>query len=410
MKSEFIVSIDVGSTKVSILIGEVGAECSTLRIIGAGKAPCEGMKKGSIIDIEQVADSIRQAGTEAEKMAGVEIHGVCASVSGNHIRSFNSRGVIAIPTSRREVTRKDIERVTDAARNITLPSDMEILHAIPQDFVVDNQRDIRDPVGMSALRLEAEVHIVTALCTQIENFAKAFKKAGLDLINMVFEPLATGRAVLLEEEMESGCLLIDMGGGVTSYALYHGGCVRSSGIIAAGGANITNDLAIGLRTPVSTAETLKKAHGVALASLAGEDDVFEVPGTGMRPGREVRRQVAAAIIEPRAEEIFTMIKKAISSDPFHRLLGGGAVLTGGSSRMPGMDAVAEQVLDLPVRLGTPFGLDGLAEIVNDEGWSCGVGLLVYERDSLDQAWMGEGIHGRGLGWVLNRIRKIASLF
>jgi cell division protein FtsA len=409
MSSEFIVSIDIGSTKVAVLIGELGAE-ETVRIIGAGHRPCEGMKKGVVVNIEQVAACIREARAEAEKMAGVEIHGVCASVSGSHIRSFNSGGVIAIPMSRREVTRRDIERVTEAARNITLPVDREILHAIPQDFIVDNHRDIRDPVGMSAMRLEAGVHIVTAESMTVENFVKAIRKAGLELINTVFEPLAAARAVLSEEEMEGGCLLIDSGGGVTSFVLYHGGCVRCTGVIAVGGANITNDLAIGLRVPASAAEWIKQEHGVALTALAGEDEAVELPPGRTQGGREIRTQIIASIIEPRCEEIFTMVKRAVSTNPFYRLLGGGVVLTGGGACLSGIGSVAEQVMSMPVRIGRPQGLTGLVEVAGDESFSCGAGLLLYERDSILDGGLTGRDGGRRFGWMIERLKRIASLF
>ncbi len=406
MSSEFVVGTDLGTTKVSVLIGEVNSR-GEIRVIGAGTCPSEGVKKGVVVNIDKASECVRRAKAEAEKMAGVEIRGVCVGVSGSHVRSFNSRGVIAIPSSRREITARDVKRVVEAGRSITLPHDREIIHAIPQDFVVDSQGGIRDPIGMSAMRLEADVHIVTGLSTPIENLSKVLKKAGLEIIDLVFEPIAATRAVLSPEEMESGSLLVDIGGGVTNYALTFGGCVRNSGVIAAGGTHITRDLAIGLRTPASVAEELKKEHGIALTSMAGEDETVEVPGVSGRKGQKVGMQIIAAIIEPRCEEIFTMVKKAVSHDEYYRMLGGGIVLTGGSVCIRGMEGVAEQVFDLPVRMGHPSGLEGLVEVVCDEEWSMGVGLLMYGRDNI----VGSVRGGKErLRWMIDGLRRIASLF
>ncbi len=408
MTSDFIVGIDLGTTKVSVLIGELGQD-GDLRIIGAGKCPSEGINKGAVTNIERAAECVRVTMMEAEKMAGVEIRGVCAGVSGTYIKSFNSRGVIAIPTHRREVNASDVERVTEAAAGITLPSNREIIHSMPQDFVVDNQEGIKDPVGMSAMRLEADVHIVTGLSMPIENLEKVLRRADLDVIDFVFEPIATARAVLTEEEMTRGCLLVDIGGSVTGYALYHGGCARASGAVALGGANITNDLSIGLRTPSSVAEVIKQEHGIALASLADEHRTVEVPGMGGRAGKMVRLQIIAAIIEPRCEEICAHVKEAVSSDPFYRMLGGGIVLTGGGSRIHGMEGVAEQVFDLPARGAVPHELDGLSEMACGEEASAVVGLMLFERD----AFLAQGARGRFSGnfkWMKKGIRKLKSLF
>lgn len=407
MSSEFVVGLDIGTTKVAVLIGEFTSEGET-RIIGAGSAPAAGIKKGVVVNMDQAADSVRAAVAQAERMAGVEIRGVCAAVSGPHMRSFNSRGVIAIPTSRREVSAKDVDKVTEAARSITLPIDREIVHSLPQDFVVDNQAGIHDPVGMSATRLEADVHIVTALGMPLENMLKVSKKVGLEIVEMVFDPLAAARAVLTKDEMNMGCLLVDVGGSITNYALYYGGTVRMSGVVGAGGVNVTNDLAVGLRTSAVVAEDLKIAHGLALASLANEDETVMVPGIGERESREVRTQILAAIIEPRSEEIFTMVKKAVSADPFYRLLGAGVVLTGGTSLLRGMDGVAEEVFDLPVRIGRPMSLMGLSELVGSAEWTTGIGLLLCGRDRMAAQGF-DGAAGR-VKWMIHSVRRIASLF
>jgi cell division protein FtsA len=407
MSSEFVVGLDMGTTKVAVLIGEFTPAGET-RIIGAGTSPAEGIKKGVVVNMDQAAECVRSAVIQAERMAGVEIRGVCAGVSGPHMRSFNSRGVIAIPTSRHEVAAKDVEKVTEAARSITLPFEQEIVHALPQDFVVDNQGGIHDPIGMSAMRLEADVHIVTALGMPLENIVKVCKKVGLEIVDMVFEPFAAARAVLTKDEMNIGCLLVDVGGGITNYALYYGGSVRASGVVAAGGANVTNDLAVGLRTPASVAEGLKVAHGVALTTLAADEESIVVPGIGDRGGRHVRTQILAAIIEPRSEEIFTMVKKAVSAEPFFRLIGAGIVLTGGGSRLKGMDGLAEEVFDLPVRIGRAQGLMGLSELVESAEWTTSIGLILCGRDRI--AERGFGGPADRVKWMIHRLRRIAGLF
>jgi cell division protein FtsA len=407
MSSDFVVGLDVGTTKVAVLIGEFTSEGET-RIVGAGSARAEGIKKGVVVNMDEAADCVRAAVAKAERMAGVEIRGVCAAVSGPHIRSFNSRGVIAIPAARREVTERDVEKVTEAARSITLPFDREIVHSMPQDFVVDNQAGIRDPVGMSGTRLEAEVHIVTALGMSVENMVKVSKKVGLEIVDLIFDPFASARAVLTRDEMNLGCLLIDVGGGVTNYALYHGGTVRASGVVAAGGVNVTNDLAVGLRTNGPVAEDLKIDHGVALASLVNDEETIMVPGIGEREAREVRTQILSAIIEPRTEEIFTMVKKAVANDPFYNLLGAGIVLAGGGSRLRGMEGVAEEVFGLPVRTGKASNLMGLSELVDSAEWTTGIGLLLHGRDRI-AARGGDGAFDR-VRTMINRLKRIASLY
>jgi cell division protein FtsA len=407
MSSDFVVGLDMGTTKVAVLIGEFTSEGET-RIVGAVSVPAGGIKKGVVVNMDEAADSLRAAVSQAERMAGVEIRGVCAGVSGPHIRSFNSRGVIAIPTSRREVSAKDVDKVTEAARSITLPLDQEIVHSLPQDFVVDNQPGIHDPVGMSATRLEADVHVVTSLGMPLENMLKVARKVGIEIVDMVFDPIAAARAVLTRDEMNLGCCLVDVGGGVTNYALYCGGAVRASGVVAAGGMNVTNDLAVGLRTSAPVAERLKIAHGLALASLANDEETIMVPGVGDRQPREVRTQILAAFIEPRTEEIFTMVKKAVCGDPFYRLLGAGIVLTGGGSRLRGMDGVAEEVFGLPVRAGRPASLMGLSELVDSAEWTTGIGLLLCGRDRIGERG-GDGAVDR-VKWMVNRVRRIASLF
>ncbi|MCK4538093.1 MAG: cell division protein FtsA [Candidatus Krumholzibacteria bacterium] len=407
MHPEFIVSVDFGTTKIAATVGEYLD--GQMKIIGAASRPSAGIRKGMIIDIEDAAACVGEAVEQAEKMAGLDIEGVCAGISGPHVRSINSRGMVTIPSDRGEVTYADVERVTEAAGNIILPADMEILHTIPLDFMVDKQRGISDPTGMHASRLGVEVHIVTAQTAFIENLRRVFERVGIEMINTVFQPIACAHAVVKDEEMASGCLVIDVGGGITDYALYHGGFVRVSGVIPAGGENITRDIAIGLRIPESVANDVKLKYGLALESLAGEDEIVLLPGEQENGGREVRKKIIAAIIEPRCEEIFEMVKNAVSSSPWFETMGGGVVLTGGGSKLMGMKSVAGQVFDLPVRKGLPDGLSGLSEVVADEIWSAVVGLMFFESDRINKE-ASRKRHGGSFRLMLDRIRKIASLF
>jgi cell division protein FtsA len=391
-----------------VVIGELVVE-GPIKIVGVGTAESQGMKKGVVVNIEEAASCVYRAVREAEKMAGVEIQGVCASLSGPDARSFNSRGVIALPPGTREIMEGDVNRVLSVARNVALPADREIIQVIRQDYIVDAHRGIEDPIGMSAARLGAEVHIVTGLSMPLDNLTKVLRRAGLGIVNMVFEPVASAQAICTPEEMASGCLVIDMGGGVTSFALYHEGFVRTSGVIPVGGANVTNDIAIGLRIPFPAAEELKQMHGIALSSLAGEEEMVEVSGSADRGAGEIRAQFIAAVIEPRCEEIFTMVKDAVTADRQIPVLGGGVVLTGGASQIRGMPGVAEQVFDLPVRYGRPRGCDGLVEFVCDPGSSTVVGLLYNERDHLaGDSGVGGGMLGR-LKSIAERLKSVASL-
>ncbi len=411
MFPEYVVSIDIGTTKISVLVGELMTE-GTVKVVGVGSCQAEGMKKGMVVDMDRAVECVSLAKAKAEKMAGVEIRGVCAGFSGPHVKCFNSRGMIPLSVNSREINDKDLENVTAAASGVTLPVDREIIQVLRQDFILDKQDGVNNPIGMSASRLGAGVHIVTGQRMPVDNISRVLEKSGLEIVNLVFEPLASARAVLSSEEMESGSLVVDMGGGVSSYALFFGGCVRSSGVIAAGGSSMTNDLAIGLRVPVCIAEDIKIRHGVALTSMAGENDVIEVPDMEGQNKGEVRTQILAAIIEPRCEEIFAMIKKAVSSEPFYRMLGGGVVLTGGASGVRGMDTVAEQVFDLPVRIGSPVKLEGLAEMVDDGIWSAGIGLLLNESAGVTAGGSRSrrGSPGDRIGWMMNGLKKIASFF
>ncbi|MBN2072082.1 MAG: cell division protein FtsA [Candidatus Krumholzibacteriota bacterium] len=408
MNPEYLVSVDIGTTKIAVLVGEFSEE-GKMKVIGAASEPSAGIRKGSVVDLEEAALSLQRSVERASRMAGVEIEGVCAGISGPRIGSINSGGLVTINRMSNEVTSADVARVTEKAGNITLPADMEVVHILPQDFTVDSQTGIKDPIGMAGLKLGAEVHLVTAETAHMENLVKIFEKCGLDLINAVFLPVASAEAVLSKEEKESGSLLIDIGGGITDFAFYYGGSVRASGVIPAGGDNITRDLAIGLRVSERVAEDIKIRHGLALESMAGEDEIFVMPGNQENGGREIRKQIAAAIIEPRCEELFSMVKAVVSANRYYSMMGAGVIITGGGSKVMGMRSVASQVFDMPVRRGVPSGLDGLFEIVSEESWSAGVGLLQFESDRLRREEAGKKAQN-SIDWMFKSIRKIASLF
>ncbi|MDD3643489.1 MAG: cell division protein FtsA [Candidatus Krumholzibacteria bacterium] len=407
MLPEFIVSVDIGTERTAVLVGETGAG-GPMRIIGAAEQPSAGVRKGMIVDIEQAADTLRRTARHAARMAGVEIHGLCTGLTGPHIRSFDSRGMVPLSGGRREVTAADVECVTRTARTITIPGDVEILHAIPQDFTVDDTRGVRDPAGMTAERLGTEIHLITAQTVHVENIVKVVERAGYEVVNIVFTPLAAANAVLSEAEREAGSLLIDLGAGVSSFVLYQSGSVRASGVLAAGAANVTNDLAVGLRLPRPVAEELKLRRGLALSSLAGDGEVLTVPESGSEGG-EIRREILAAIIEPRCEEIFSMIKSAVWGDPRVQPAGSSAVLTGGGSKLEGIGEVASQVFGMPARVGRPADLDGLCEIVAGESWSACVGMLLYESDRLAREQQ-QRRGRRGLGRMIGSLKRITGLY
>ena len=369
------VGLDIGTTKISCIIADQN-QAGEVRVVGVGNAPSEGLRRGVVVDLDKTVASITRAVEEAERMAGVEVKGVYAGIAGDHIRSINSRGVIAVSRKDNEIAAADVERVIEAAKAIAIPMDREIIHVIPQEFIVDDQDGIKDPVGMSGVRLEAEVHIITGAVTSAKNICRAIQRSGLKVYDLVLEPLASATAVLDDDERDLGVVLLDIGGGTTDVAVFHEGSIRHTAIIPFGGANVTSDIAIGLRTPIDKAEALKIQHGCALASLVSADDKLGVSGVGGRADREISRHVLASMIEPRMEEIFALANKEVRKNHFAELLGGGVVLTGGTSLMPGIAELAEQVFEMPVRLGVPRGLGGLSASVADPRFSTGVGLVL----------------------------------
>lgn len=395
-KENILVGLDIGTTKICAVVGEVSDE-GRINILGIGTSPSRGLKKGVVINIESTVDSIKKAVEEAELMAGVEINAVYAGIAGGHIKSFNSRGVIAVRDG--EVSQGDIERVVDAARAVAIPMDRKILHVIPQEFIIDGQDGIKEPLGMSGVRLEAEVHIITGAVTSVQNIVKSVNRAGLEVLDITLQPLASSEAVLTSEEKELGVALVDIGGGTTDIATFMEGSLCHTAVLGIGGNHLSNDIAVGLRTPAAEAEKIKIKYGCALSSLVKEEETIEVPSVGGRSPRVLSRQILANIIQPRAEEIFSLVEKEISKIGFEEMVASGVVITGGTSITEGMPEIAEQVLNLPVRRGTPMNVGGLVDIVNSPIYATGVGLLLYEVKNKDR---GEVRRFRG-GNLFNKV-------
>ncbi|MCK5327670.1 MAG: cell division protein FtsA [Candidatus Latescibacteria bacterium] len=378
-REEIVAGLDIGTTKISAIIALVGAG-EEPKIIGAGTSPSVGLRRGVVINIEKTVRSIEKAVSEAELMAGVKIGSVYAGIAGDHIRSINSRGVIAVSRGDgdgNEITRDDVDRVIEAAKAVAIPMDREILHVLPQEYIVDNQPGIKDPVGMAGVRLEAEVHIVTGAVTSAQNICESIRRAGIEVEDVVLEPLASSYSVLSQDEKDLGVGLLDVGGGTTDIALFFDGSIRHTAVIAFGGNNVTRDMAIGLRTPSEQAERIKIEHGCALGSLVEGDAMIQVPGVGGRALREVTRKELCAIIEPRMEEIFTLVLREIKRTDYVELMSTGMVLTGGGAMMDGTAELAERIFDLPVRLGVPQGVTGLTDEVTSPIHATGVGLVLY---------------------------------
>ena len=379
-RENIIVGLDIGTTKICAIVGEIK---DTLRsdglpgvdIIGIGISPSRGLRKGVVVNIESTVESIKRAVEEAELMAGVQIQAVYAGIAGGHIKGFNSRGLVAVKD--REVTPADVRRVIDAARAVSIPLDREVLHVLPQEFIVDDQDGIKDPLGMAGVRLEAEVHIITGAVTSAQNIIKSVNRAGLEVLDIILQPLASSEAVLTPEERDLGVTLVDIGGGTTDIATFVDGGVWHTAVLALGGNHLTSDVAIGLRTPMADAEKIKIKYGCAMTSMIKGDETIDVPSVGGRPSRVLTRQILAEIVEPRAEEIFGLVGREIKRTGYEDRIASGIVITGGSSMMKGMVEVAERVLDLPVRRGAPIDLGGLSDVVNSPMYATGVGLILY---------------------------------
>ena len=372
-QENIIVGLDVGTTKICAVVGEV--QGNKINIIGIGTHPSIGLRKGVVVNIESTVESIQKAVEEAELMAGCEISSVYAGIAGGHITGFNSRGIVAIKGP--EVTKNDVERVIDAARAVAIPMDREVIHVIPQEFIIDDQGGIQNPVGMSGVRLEAKIHIVTGAVTSAHNIVKCANRSGLDVCDIVLEPLASGEAVLTNEEKDVGTALLDLGGGTSDLAIFFGKNIKHTFVLSLGGNNLTNDISIGLRASRAEAEKIKIKYGTCVARNISNEETIEVPGMGGRKPRKLPRQILGEILEPRIEEIFTLIKREIFRAGMDNVIASGLVLTGGSSLLHGITDIAESIFDVPSRLGTPRGISGLIDVVNNPMYATGVGLVLY---------------------------------
>src|SRR5713226_6605416 len=395
-----IVALDVGTSKVTCLVAEVGPD-GALDILGMGSHESKGLKKGVVINIEATVSAIQRALEEAEPMADCKIASAFVGIAGNHIRSFNSTGMVAIKD--REGSALDVDRAIDTARAVNIPTDQQILHVLRQEFIIDGQEDVREPIGMSGVRLEVKVHIVTGAASAAQNIVKCVRRCGIEVNDLILQPLASSRAVLLEDEKDLGVCLLDIGGGTTDIAIFTHGAIRHTAVVPIAGDQITNDIAMALRTPTGDAENIKTRHGVALRQLADPNQMLEVPGIGERGARSLSRQTLAEVIEPRVEELYSLVQQVLRESGFEELLSSGVVLTGGSSTMHGMVELGEEIFHMPVRIGLPKYQGGLAEVVRTPRYATAVGLLM---EGVSQVQHGKLSRQNGsLRAVLARMRE-----
>jgi cell division protein FtsA len=396
-----IVGLDIGTSKIVAIVAEMTPE-QRLNIVGLGAQPSRGLKKGVVVNIEATMASIQRVLEEAELMGDCTITDVYTGIGGGHIRSLNSSGMVAI--KEKEVTQADIDRVVETAKAIAIPNDQEILHILPQEFIIDGQEDVREPLGMSGVRLEVKVHIVTGAVSAVENITKCVRRCGLEVKDVMLQPLAAALAVLNDDEKELGVCLMDVGGGTTDLAVFTGGAIRHTAVIPIAGDQVTNDIAMTLRTPTKDAEELKLRHGCALRQLADPNDVIEVPGVGDRGPRKLSRQTLAEVIEPRIEELYTLAQAELRRSGFEELLSSGIVLTGGSALLAGMIELGEEVFHLPVRIGVPSYVGGLADVVGSPRYATAVGLLLEGREQYLREEQSRA-DNRGLTNVAGRMKQ-----
>lgn len=373
-EARMIVGLDIGTSKVVAIVGELSPE-GDLTVVGIGSHKSVGLKKGVVVNIESTVQSIQRAVEEAELMAGCSIHSVYAGIAGSHIRSMNSHGIVAIKD--REVFYQDLDRVIDAAQAVAIPADQKILHILPQEYLIDDQEGVKEPLGMSGVRLEAKVHLVTCAVNAAQNIEKCIRRCGLDVDDIILEQLASSYSVLTADEKELGVCIVDIGGGTTDIAIFTEGAIRHTGVIPIAGDQVTNDIAMALRTPTQYAEELKIKYACALAKLTGAEETIKVPSVGDRAARDLSRQSLAEVVEPRYEELFNLVQAELRRSGFEEVIAAGIVLTGGTSKMEGVVELAEEIFHMPVRLGAPQGVNGLKDIMNNPIYSTGVGLLVY---------------------------------
>jgi cell division protein FtsA len=380
-KNSIVVGLDIGTSKVCAIVGEMTEH--GVEIIGLGSHASQGLRKGVVINIEATVNSVKKSVEEAALMAGCEIHTVFTSISGGHIKAFNSHGIVAVKNQ--EVAQRDLERVIDAAKAVAIPMDREVLHVLPQDYIIDEQDGIKEPLGMSGVRLEAKVHIVTGAVTSAQNIVKCCNRTGLNVAEIVLAPLAAAEAVLTDEERELGVVLVDMGGGTTDIALYHDGTLKHTAVLGIGGNHVTNDIAAGLRTPFNDAERIKQRYGFAKARMVTDDERVEVPSVAGKGAGTVSRQILCEIIEPRLDEIFELIQREIAKSGYEGSLASGVVITGGSMLLPGAVEMAERSFGLPVRLGVPAHVGGLVDVIDSPAYAAAVGLVLHGMKRQERA-------------------------
>ncbi|MEL0083680.1 MAG: cell division protein FtsA [Gammaproteobacteria bacterium] len=395
-----LVAMDIGTSKIVTIVGEV-SEDGEIEVIGLGSHPSNGLKKGVVVNIESTVSSMQRSAEEAELMAGCQIHSVFAGIAGSHVRSLNSHGIVAIRD--REVTQVDVDRVIDAARAVAIPADQRVLHVLPQEYVIDDQEGIREPIGMAGVRLEAKVHIVSGAASAAQNIVKCVRRCGLEVDDFILEQLASSYSVLMADEKELGVCLVDIGGGTTDIAVFIGGAIVHTAVIPIAGDQVTNDIAVALRTPTQFAEQIKIKYACALAQLTSTDETIEVPSVGDRPPRRLARQTLAEVVEPRYEELFGLVLAELRRSGFENLIASGVVLTGGTAKMEGVVDLAEEVFHMPVRLGVPQYVTGLTEVVSNPIHATGVGLLLFAREQRRKGI--EGANISGFSAVLARLKS-----
>ncbi|MEN9457260.1 MAG: cell division protein FtsA [Pseudomonadota bacterium] len=395
-----LVGLDIGTSKIVAIVADVQPD-GRLEIIGMGQAPSRGLKKGVVVNIESTVTAIQRALEEAELMADCKIREVFTGIAGSHIKSFNSHGMVAIKD--KEVSQADVDRVIETARAVNIPTDQQILHILPQEFIIDGQEDVKEPLGMAGVRLEVKVHIVTGAVSAAQNIMKCVRRCGLEVSDLILQPLASATSVLSEDEKDLGVCLVDIGGGTTDISVFVGGSIRHTAVIPIAGDQITNDVAMALRTPTKEAEDLKVAHGCALRQLADPNQMIEVPGVGDRSPRQMSRATLAEVIEPRVEELYSLVQAELRRSGFEEILSSGIVITGGSAQMQGMVELGEEVFHMPVRLGVPQYVGGLSEVVRNPRFSTGVGLLLMGKDQFMRHQTSR-LQGGGFGDVMQRMQ------
>ena len=398
-EKRMIVGLDIGTSKVVAVVGEVDGE-GTIEVVGIGSHPSRGMKKGVVVDIESTVNAIQRAVEEAELMAGCQIHSVYVGIAGSHIRSMNSHGIVAIREG--EVVPADVERVLDAAQAVAIPADQKVLHVLPQEYVIDNQGGIKEPLGMSGVRLEAKVHLVTCAVNAAQNIEKCIHRCGLEVDGIILEQLASSFSVVTPDERDLGVCLVDIGGGTSDIAIFTDGAIRHTRVIPIAGDQVTSDIAMALRTPTQHAEEIKIRYACALAQLAGAEETIKVPSVGDRPPRDLSRQSLAEVVEPRYDELFTLILAEIRRSGFEELIPAGVLLTGGTSKMEGAVELAEEIFHMPVRLGAPQYAKGLNDIIRNPIYATAVGLLIYGARDDESSGMSGG--GQLAGGLMTRVR------